>query len=122
MGSYGERDVTGVTAIMAGMRPGFEPLQVAANDIIEFGIAPGTVVTGTPNTTPSGGAPPYTYAWSYVSGEPGISISNPSVQNPTWSFDFIAPSIVSAVWRVTLTDSIGSVPATALITIDISTL
>jgi len=114
--------MTGITALLAGVVRRLEALQVAATEPYNFGIAPGLVTSDTPGTSVTGGLAPYTFNWTYVSGEPGFSISSTTEQNPTWSFFFDTPSIVSAVWRVTVNDSAGSAPVTLDITITLSTL
>lgn len=71
--------------------------------------------TGTPNTTPSGGVGPYTYSWARISGSTVPGASSLTAQNPTWSAASVSGT-QSAVWRVTITDSLGAT-ATAEISV-----
>lgn len=112
--------MTGVIAALVGMR-GAPPLVVNAVDVSGVTTVPGTAISDTPNTEVTGGVPGYTYSWIYVSGDTGIQIDNPSIQNPRWSFDFTGPGAVSGVWQVTVTDS-ASNTASDTINISLSTI
>lgn len=102
---------------------GLAPLQVTADNVIGARLGLGTATGTGSNTTVTGGLAPYTYSWAFVSGDSGISIDSPFIQNPTWSFTFVfSPESTSATWRVTVTDSGGSAPATADITVDLNAI
>ncbi len=87
-------------------------LSVTASDV--SGMASGFSFSGTvsssgdsPDTTPSGGTAPYTYAWTHLSTSGGVTptISSSTAQNPFWvaTVDSGDPSV--STWRVTVTDS-----------------
>lgn len=64
-------------------------------------------------STVSGGIPPYTYLWTYVSGDVSIACSNANIVNPTFSSTIsgvpIHDSITkTAVWNLLVTDGLGS--------------
>lgn len=96
-------------------------LGVSASDVTGSASAFATsalVTSGTPNTTPSGGISPFTYSWSYQSGDAVIACSGSTSQNPTWSKTISAgPQVTtttSAVWKVTVTDAVGSTASTTI--------
>ena len=90
-------------------------------------VSPGAVNTQTTNSTAtsapvtvtaSGGTPPYTYAWTRVSGASTITADSATAATTTFSCTGLDPSEVNeAVFRCTVTDSAGS-PDTA--TVDVS--
>lgn len=89
-------------------------LSVTAADASGSG-SPGLVITSVgPNTTPSGGTGPYTYAWSYLAGDASINISSSTAQNPTWSKTLGSAEIADASWLVTVTDSLGATASTSI--------
>jgi hypothetical protein len=69
----------------------------------------GTVVTNSVTITPSGGVAPYTYAWSYVSGD-NLTIDSPT--SATTSFEGIvsgaAPDKVGT-YKCRITDHVGTI-------------
>lgn len=88
----------------------------AANDGPKFkattGIGPAPTINAT--STPAGGSGSYSYAWTRVSGDAGITCNAPSAQNPTFSRANCANgSDYIATWRVTVTDTANSNTATA---------
>jgi hypothetical protein len=110
--------MTGVTAIMVALGRGAPPLSVTADTASGSG-SPGLITTSVgPNTTPSGGTGPYTYAWSYQSGDTNISVSSFTAQNPTWSKTMGNFALTDATWLVTVTDSL-SATASASITVNL---
>ena len=115
--------MTGVIAAIAGGK-GFEPLAVMASNVsrTQTGFASSGVVTSTqsPNTTPSGGVPPYvSFAWALVSGS-GVSISSASAQNPSWSATASEGSPNVSTWRVTVTDSVSATAVSNTITVTLT--
>lgn len=59
--------------------------------------------------TVQGGLAPLSYSWTYVSGDSGISPTTGTTgANCSWSADVFKNSERSAVWRITVTDAIGS--------------
>lgn len=87
----------------------------------------GSVTSNTPGTSTGGnpiGSP--TFAWSYVSGDGGISPSSSSAQNPTWSETVggaacQSSASTSATWHVIATDpSTGAVSSAVNISISLT--
>lgn len=86
----------------------------------------GTVTTNTPGTITGLfpiGVP--TFSWTYLSGDFGISVSDGSAQNPTWSETITGVTTGNtvthtAIWQVVATDpatSISSSPSNATVTV-----
>lgn len=74
-------------------------------------------LTSSPATgTGSGGTGPYTYAWTYVSGN-SYTINSPSSATTTFTTSLTAGQLKSGVYRCTVTDSL-SATASATITVD----
>lgn len=100
-------------------------LSVTADNVggIEFGRNPSGFVTSTnsPNTTPSDGVGPYTYAWTELGTSSGNtpSVSSSTAQNPTWTSFVESGTDSISTWRVTVTDS-GSRTAYADITVTLT--
>lgn len=95
------------------------PLRVTASDAIGQDSGFGQVGTVTASTTASatGGVGPYSFSWARVSGSTGPVISSATAQSPFWTADVSANEPEEAVWRVTVTDSVG---ATATFNITVS--
>jgi hypothetical protein len=87
------------------------PLSVTADSVSGFDSGPsnsGFVTTSTsPNTTPSGGVGPYTYAWTNISTESGTTpnVSSSTAQDPSWTAIVFDGTEGVSTWRVTVTDS-----------------
>jgi len=78
----------------------------------------GSVTTDTATATPTGGTGPYTYLWSYVSGDAGLSANTGTSAATNWTGSITAlGQDKTAVWRVTVTDSLA---ATATSTVGVS--
>lgn len=78
----------------------------------EGGITNGTTVT------PAGGASPYAYAWSQVSGSGFLSVDQPTSASTVFAGDGLAyPTTYSAIFQCTVTDSVGAT-ATALVAVE----
>jgi hypothetical protein len=78
-----------------------------------FGL--GSVTTDSVTVTPSGGTGPYTYLWSYVSGDATLSVN--SSTSATTSFSGSITSLGqdrSAVWRCVVTDSLAATASTSV--------
>lgn len=70
-----------------------------------------TLSTSTHTATPTGGLAPYTYAWTVVSfdGSPSPTISAPTSAATVFTQTNLAlEQIVTATFRVTVTDSLGT--------------
>lgn len=88
-----------------------------------FGSGTYTVSTSGGGCIPANGSGSYTYVWSYQSGDSGIAINNAAVQNPTWSKQMsvgdLGDTTASAVWGVTVTDSVTGETASTTITVSL---
>lgn len=69
----------------------------------------GTVTSSTFTATPTGGAAAYTYLWSQVSGDPGITITTPTASTTTFSGDVYEGFGLSGVFKCVITDANGAV-------------
>lgn len=102
--------MSGVLALFVGSGAGGN-LSVTANDVERTlaGFAgSGTVSTNIgPSTYVTGGQSPYTYNWNRVSGSTVPAVSNSTTANPSWSGIVLDSVVESAVWRVTVIDSLG---------------
>ena len=72
----------------------------------------GVVQTNTVTVTPAGGTGPYTYAWTYVSGD-AVTVLSPS----SAATKFSSATGAEAVYKCTVT---GSLAATAVVNVGIS--
>lgn len=72
----------------------------------------GVVQTNTVTVTPAGGTGPYTYAWTYVSGD-AVTVLSPS----SAATKFSSATGAEAVYKCTVTDSLL---ATAVVNVGIS--
>ncbi len=87
-------------------------LSVTASDVsaVDSGFAASGTVSSigeSPNTTPSGGTSPYTYAWTHLGTSSGVTptISSSTAQNPYWVATVNSGDPSVSTWRVTVTDS-----------------
>jgi hypothetical protein len=71
-----------------------------------------TLTTASTTVTPSGGTAPYTYAWTFVSGD-SFTITSASAATTTFSATLNEDEFVSGIYRCTVTDSTGGTPLTA---------
>lgn len=70
----------------------------------------GVAVSNSVTITPSGGVSPYTYAWSFVSGDSGINIDSPTAASTTWSaLVSSANSDRSGTYKCRITDHVGTI-------------
>jgi len=68
------------------------------------------VTTNQASASPAGGLPPYSYAWTRVSG--GVGAADTPAMASTFFTATIGPGSATSTFRVTVTDS-GGAPATA---------
>ena len=68
----------------------------------------GSLTTGSVTANPSGGLAPYTYSWTYVSGDGTIAVSSATAQTVTFSRTGTAGNTYSAVWQCVVSDSNSS--------------
>ena len=66
-----------------------------------------TLITPIVTVTASGGAPPYTYQWTRISGDHKASCDSPTSPTATWTANLYLDTTSESVWRCTVTDSIG---------------
>lgn len=68
-----------------------------------------TTLSGGTTATASGGTGPYTYAWSYVSGDTAISPTTATnAASCSWNRTLHKNSEAQAIWKVVATDSLGA--------------
>lgn len=67
----------------------------------------GSVTTSAATASATGGAPGYTYAWTYVSGT-AFTIDSPTSATTTFTQTVTAGATINAVYRCTVTDSLGA--------------
>jgi len=74
----------------------------------------GTVTSNSASTTVSGGTSPYTYSWSHISTTQGNTptISNSTVDNPTFSATVIQDNQSISTWQLTVTDNVSATAST----------
>jgi len=86
----------------------------------QIGLGVATITTDSVVCTASGGTPPYTYLWAYVSGGTNINISTPT-SSATSFYTTGSPVFTrTAVFKCTVTDSVsGTVIATPNVTVTI---
>ena len=82
------------------------------------GAGSGTATTFPVTATPTDGIAPYTYQWSYVSGDATTSCTSATASTTTFSRTGTAPAgPYNAVWKCTVTDSAGNTGDSAHITV-----
>lgn len=114
--------MSGAIGILLTLDSTGNSLTVALDSNINSGFIFGYGVCRSYTTTtasPAGGSPGYTYSWSRVSGSTAISATDPTSYYTYFSATMTPPSLVSAVFRVTVTDSLGAT-ATADVTVTLS--
>ena len=75
--------------------------------------ASSSATTNTTTATASGGVAPYTYAWAKVSGD-AINCASPSSDTTAFNASGLATGdSLSAIYRLTVTDSTGGTPLTS---------
>lgn len=97
----------------------FTALTVSPETIERFAEVGTTLTTQAATATPTGGTPPYTYAWSRVSGDTSISITSPTSASTTFSRFVAAETTYSAVFQCVATDALG-VSQTDTVTVSIT--
>ena len=73
-----------------------------------------TIYTTTVTVTPSGGVPPYTYAWTEVGGPIGISVQSATAASTKfYEMDASGAWSKTAYWICTVTDATAATAATS---------
>ena len=102
--------MTGIVAFFASSQTVLAPLSVSISPSPNSKI--GNVATVTTVSTiaiPVGGVGPYTFAWTYRTGDVTVTCSNTTIQSPTFqATGLVSPEIREATWRCVVTDSVAS--------------
>lgn len=70
---------------------------------------PSETVTAGSTVSVQGGLAPLSYSWTYVSGDTAIQPTGlTTYAQCNWSASVFKNTSISAVWRITVTDSLGS--------------
>ena len=102
--------MTGIVAFFASSQTVIAALSVSILPSPNFKVGNvATVTTSATTATPVGGAGPYTYAWTYRSGDVTITCSANTAQAPTFqATGMVSPEIRETTWRCVVTDSVLS--------------
>jgi hypothetical protein len=86
-----------------------QPLTLSASPVSPnaFIFGSGTATTDAVTVTPSGGAGPFTYSWSLVSGT--CTIISPTSASTTFSRTLTSGERAEVTVRCTVTDSLGTI-------------
>lgn len=84
-------------------------LSVSASPIGASGIIAdgGLATTNSVTVTPAGGSAPYTYAWTFVSGD-SVTVNSPASATTSFSTTLAPEDETSSVYRCTVTDDNGT--------------
>lgn len=91
-------------------------ISISPSSLYDSRLGDGSLTSSPATGTASGGTGPYTYAWTYVSGN-SYTIDSPSLATTTFTTTLTAGQIKSGVYRCTATDSL-SATASATITVE----
>lgn len=90
------------------------------DSFVASAIAPGVAQTvSAAGVSVQGGTPPYTYLWTYVSGDSEIYAKNPTLPNTRFAAYSSTPDAFTAVWKCTVTDNEANTTDTNTVTISI---
>lgn len=83
-------------------------LNVAPSEVFGSGNSMSVILitSGVATATPTGGTAPYTYAWSFVGGDP-MTVTSPTNASTTFRFGLGPSDARSATYRCTVTDKNG---------------
>lgn len=85
------------------------PLSAGVDAPSLYAESQNTPTTDTATVTPSDGASPYTYAWTFDSTDGNILINSPSAAASSFQGNGMAPGDTrNAIARCTVTDSLGA--------------
>jgi len=82
-------------------------VEVAPGDMYSSRSGPGSLTSSGDTGSAVDGMPPYTYAWSYVSGS-SYTINSPASATTTFTTTLSAAQFESGVYRCTATDADGA--------------
>lgn len=85
------------------------------SDLSPYGVS--TAISQTVLLTASGGVAPYTYTWSYVSGDTQPAILQFSPTAVCWQASSSSAVAYNAIWNCTVTDSLGKTKTSPNITV-----
>jgi hypothetical protein len=97
-------------------------VDVSPESITKTGSTTGadkTLTTAPVTVTPHGGSGSVTYAWTRISGDAGISVTNPTAASTSFSATLGADESVTAGFQCVATDVSGAVQ-TAFVSVTIS--
>jgi hypothetical protein len=92
------------------------PFSASVSPGYATGAAKVNITTNSVTVTPNGGVAPYSYAWTYVSGDAFTVLSPTSATTA-----FRSTSASEGVYKCTVTDSTPGTPLTASVNVGIST-
>lgn len=90
-------------------------------EVSAIGAGPGTLTTDTSTASATGGAPPYTFAWTFQSGGAGITILAPTSASLQCRGHVTSGQTLSGIALCTVTDSVGAI-GTITVIVDIEGL
>jgi hypothetical protein len=82
---------------------------VSLPEVSAVGPGPGTLTTDISTATPSGGTPPYAYAWTFQSGGAGITLLSPNTDALQGRGHVTAGQTLDGFAICTVTDSVGTI-------------
>lgn len=91
-------------------------ISISPSSLYDTRIGGGSLTSSPATGTGAGGTAPYTYAWTYVSGN-SYTIDSPGLATTTFTTSLTAGQLKSGVYRCTVTDSL-SATASATITVE----
>jgi len=108
-----------LTVLMSGQSSLFA--SVSPSSLIGYAYAPGTVTSSSSAVvTASGGKAPYTYLWTYVSGDADITANSSTLASTRFSAYLTGlSSSYSAVWKCVVTDANSDVVDSPNVTINL---
>lgn len=83
-------------------------VSLSTTDVYGYRSGSGTGVTNVTTATVSGGVAPYTYAWTYVSGDNTMSATVPTGVTTAFSASLSVNQEKDAVWQVVAIDNLGA--------------
>ena len=87
--------------------PPFVSLDISPSPVVNTRVGGAVRQSSVVTATPSGGTPPFSYAWSYVSGDLGYTITSPSSASTTFSIFVINDVTYQAIFECVATDALG---------------